>query len=150
MDPGTRLFRTVAAARPVREPLLLPHPLFLFLSISSLFFFSLQMPPQPKGKQPQKLTKTPTTIAATATTATLSLMELAAGKAALTKKFGRAAATTDKYEQWLKQGQVWHSKLMDSKGCSEHPLGCPNLEEFCQGSSLALPYQTQVGVSLCH
>ena len=35
----------------------------------------------------------------------------------------------DKYEQWLKQGQVWLGELMDSKGHSEHPLG-PNLKEF--------------------
>jgi len=49
---------------------------------------------------------------------------------ALTKKFGRAAATTDKYEQQLKQGQAWLSELMDSEGRSEHPPGCPNLEEL--------------------
>jgi len=48
---------------------------------------------------------------------------LAAGKVALTKKFGRAAATTDKYEQQLKQGQAWLSELMDSEGRSEHPPG---------------------------
>jgi len=42
-------------------------------------------------------------------------MELAAGKVALAKKCRRAAATTDKYEQWLKQGQVWLSNWWTAK-----------------------------------
>jgi len=38
--------------------------------------------------------------------------------------------TTNKYEQWLKQGHVCISELVDSEGHSEHPLGCHNLEEL--------------------
>ena len=73
------------------------------------------MPPtrtQPNGKKPRLA----------------SVSELAAEKEACTKKFGKAAATTERYDQRYKQGQVWLAELMDTEESIQHPPGCPDLE----------------------
>jgi len=74
---------------------------------------------QPKNKKP-RLAKTHA--------AASSLTELAASKEASTKKFRKAAATTDKYEQQHKQGQMWLAELMKTEDSLENPPGCPALE----------------------
>ncbi|KAF8574220.1 hypothetical protein K439DRAFT_1624483 [Ramaria rubella] len=65
---------------------------------------------------------------------TASLAELVAGKDASTKKFGKASAMTEKYEQQLQQGYRWLKELLEveSRG-TDLPAGCPNLLD-CQQS----------------
>ncbi|KAF8583867.1 hypothetical protein K439DRAFT_1347615, partial [Ramaria rubella] len=53
------------------------------------------------------------------------LAELTADKEASSKKFGKAQATTDKYEQHLKQGCKWLQSLLDNEAQMEQPRGCP-------------------------
>ena len=85
------------------------------------------MPAQPQLKKSKpRLVKMPTAAAA----AVATLTELAAGKEASTKKFSKATVTTEKYEQQLKQGQVWLTELMTSEDQLEHPPSCPALEVF--------------------
>ncbi|KAF8588730.1 hypothetical protein K439DRAFT_1613393 [Ramaria rubella] len=57
--------------------------------------------------------------------AATSLAELTADKEASSKKFGKAQATTDKYEQRLKQGRKWLQSLLDNEAKMEQPHGCP-------------------------
>lgn len=59
------------------------------------------------------------------TTVVASLADLVAGKDASTKKFGKAPATTEKYEQRCKQGLKWLKELLKSEEGLEHPAGCP-------------------------
>ena len=56
----------------------------------------------------------------------ISLAELAAGKEASSRKFGKAIATTEKYEQRLQQGRKWLKELMEAEAESELPPGCPS------------------------
>ncbi|KAF8578165.1 hypothetical protein K439DRAFT_1621520 [Ramaria rubella] len=57
--------------------------------------------------------------------AATSLAELTADKEASSKKFGKAQATTDKYEQCLKQGHKWLQSLLDNEAKMERSHRCP-------------------------
>jgi hypothetical protein len=66
-----------------------------------------------------------------------SLAELAAGKEASSKKFGKSQATTEKYEQRRHQGYRWLKELMDAEARTEQPPGCPS-QGSLQSSSMQL------------
>ncbi|KAF8587223.1 hypothetical protein K439DRAFT_1614512 [Ramaria rubella] len=55
---------------------------------------------------------------------------VAAGKDVSMKKFSKASATTEKYEQQLQQGYWWLRELMEVESSgTELPPGYPNLQD---------------------